>query len=177
MSQIIAAAITCLCLPIYLVAGMNSLRQLMRQEVVITKWSLSNMRMLRLTGTPALIYGFAQLVSAVTIVSGLMNGLANGSLGTIFLSFIIGWAIGVAGSNFAQNMKTGVEVVEPTSGPTTIQGVIVNRFVDTETIYAYRDRGETLPPEIEDEMAGHNDNDNIEDANYRMIDDNPDEPS
>lgn len=109
--NILTLAAACLCLPTYIPLFLNSVRQLQRGEVILTRWSFLNLQVTRLTGGAALLYSGAQLVGNGVIILGILNAVNTGRLGDVFISIFIGWLIGLTGATVARNMQDGVSEV------------------------------------------------------------------
>ena len=107
MGKLITTAISCLCLLAYFPVIGNSLRQIQRREVRLTKWRLFKIHVTRLTGTAAILYGIAQLFSGSAIVTSALITVVEADIRFLFFGFIAGWLIGAGGAALARRVQQG----------------------------------------------------------------------
>ncbi|GAB4508442.1 MAG: hypothetical protein OHK0046_00820 [Anaerolineae bacterium] len=183
--EFLSAALACMCLPIYLPLLANSIRQLLRGEVTLTRWSFLNVRVTRLTGGAAMVYNVAQVFSVLLIFNGLFAAVREGNPLLIFSGLLLGWLIGLAGGFLARTMQG--DITETTVGPTiqtqrAVQDgdqVIVTRVTRTpdgevhteQRTYRTGDNQAHILPDSEATAFDRRfDDDDIVDADFRDVD-------
>ncbi len=125
MDEFLTTSLACLCMVFYGFASLNSVRQLrQRKAMIVQRRSLTDMKTVPMTGTPAVIYALTQLLSGLVIVAGAAVGGTRGNLTIILLTFAVGWLIGTAGARMARYIARG----EPELGP-----VVEGELVDDES--------------------------------------------
>ena len=107
MSNLITTAISCLCLLAYFPVIGKSLRQIQQREVRLTKWRLFKIHVTHLTGTAAILYGFAQLLSGSAIVTSALVAVVEADIRFLFFGFVVGWIIGAGGAALARRVQQG----------------------------------------------------------------------
>lgn len=187
MESFLTASMACICLPLYMFTFANGLRHIANREAVVTRWQVFNLRITHLTGAAAVIYGIVQLVSGGIVFIGLFNAVVNADLLLGIASVIAGFVVGWVGTTVVRSLNQGVEeynsaeraaeafnYVDQTSNGITI---IYRQFgIGGTQADSGDDTGQQVIVPGESDKSRrtktHFDDNIIEDADYRAIDDN-----
>lgn len=163
MSSIVIACLSCTYLLIFAPLVLRSVTQLQTQRVVFFNWHDGALRARQLTGNAATTFAGTQLVGRIIILGGVLMGLIQNNVNLIILSTLAGLAIGATATAIGEREAVDVS---PEEG-----GVFFTRFtINAENITP-------VPEKFKRTGEAAYDDDIVEDADYRSLDEPDDDNS
>lgn len=97
----------CLCLFIYFPIIARNMHYIRQREVVLTRWTLFNIRVTHFTGASALVFAGANMLGGLIGIATVFTGIFNADLLIIIIGGVTAVALSQSGRVIAASMQEG----------------------------------------------------------------------